>query len=68
MKDYRLSEIKAICEKQTRCIGCEFFIPLNDAPAIVVAGIPIARICKITARPPKLWQIEENEDDETRDN
>ena len=53
MKDYKLSEIKAICEKRKcRCMGCEFY---NFG-----AGVP----CLLNEIIPSKWQIDEEEQDD----
>lgn len=51
MKDYKLSEIKAICEKHHECESC----PLRDNNEEILCGVFLA---------PRFWQIDEEEQDE----
>lgn len=63
MKDYKLSEVQAICEQHSFygewCEGCPFAMDTD-----------IGVVCKITGQnwQPTCWEIDEVQDDETRDN
>ena len=61
MKDYRLSEIKAICEKRKICKGCRFYKEVDNYGRTI-------GVCEVCDTTPKYWQIDkENEDDETEE-
>lgn len=66
MKDYRLSEIKAICEAHYKCEDCEFsveWIRQRDGKSFYDCSMILGDA------QPYNWEIDkESEDDETRDN
>ena len=67
MKDYKLSEIKAICEEQTKIRNEEREQGI-DADKTICYGCECDEFCWYKCFAPYIWTIGEEEDDETRDN
>ena len=62
MKDYKLSEIKAICESHTGCIDCHLFEEQLRLGDVLSLGKCIPNI--LLRGKPRYWQIDKEEQDE----